>query len=257
MPMRRSAVSRSSVSSLVVAVSFAVLAAAPSVARAQAAPPDTAKPLKVTAGIAYLNASGNTDVTTLSVNERLEWKRPHFLWTQFLNTINSTTEGEKTAELFATGLRGDWKPAGRLSVYGLVNFDRNRFAKIDRRFEEGLGLGYTFVERPKHRLTTELGAQYVQQWNLEDVSDEFLAGRAAELYRYTFRENAYFEERVEYLPNLETNEDYRVNGEASLVAPLSRRLSLKLGYVVRFDNLVEPGVEKTDRFFTSGLQIAF
>ena len=255
--MPRSVVGRPCVSGVVVAVSLAVLAAAPSVVSAQAAPPDTGKPLKVTAGVAYLDASGNTDVTTLSVNERLEWKRPHFLWTQFLNTINSTTDGEKTAELFATGLRGDWKPAGRLSVYALVNFDRNRFASIDQRFEEGVGLGYTLVERPQHRLTTELGGQFVQQRNLDDVSDEFLAGRVAELYRYTFRENSYFEERLEYLPNLETNEDYRVNGEANLVAPLSRRLSLKIGYVVRFDNLPEPGAKKTDRFFTSGLQIAF
>jgi putative salt-induced outer membrane protein YdiY len=48
-----------------------------------------------------------------------------------------------------------------------------------------------------------------------------------------------------------------MNGEANVVAPLSRHLSLKLGYVVRFDNLPEPDIKKTDRFFTSGLQIAF
>jgi len=70
-------------------------------------------------------------------------------------------------------------------------------------------------------------------------------------------ERTYFEERVEYLPNFEQNEDYRVNGEAAVVAPLSRHLGLKLGYVVRFDNLPEPGVKKTDRFLTSGLQVSF
>jgi putative salt-induced outer membrane protein len=226
-------------------------------AAAQAAKPDTAKPLKVTAGLAYLDASGNTDVTSLTINERLEWTRPHFVWAQSANAINGTTEGEESANLLAIGLRGDWKPAGRLSVYSLVNYDRNRFADIGRRFEEGAGLGYTLIERPRHKLVTELGAQFVQQRNLEKVSDSFLAGRAAELYRYTFRENTYFEERVEFLPNLETNEDYRMNGEASLVAPLSRRLSLKLGYVVRFDNLPEPDVKKTDRFLTSGIQVAF
>ena len=226
-------------------------------ATAQAAKPDTAKPLKVTAGLAYLDASGNTDVTSLTVNERLEWTRPHFVWAQSANAINGTTDGEESASLLAIGVRGDWKPAGRLSVYSLVNYDRNRFANIGRRFEEGAGLGYTMIERPRHKLATELGAQFVQQRNLEKVSDSFLAGRAAELYRYTFRENTYFEERVEFLPNLETNEDYRVNGEASLVAPLSKHLSLKLGYVVRFDNLPEPNVKKTDRFLTSGLQVAF
>ena len=224
---------------------------------AQAAKPDTTKPLKVTAGVAFLDASGNTEVTTLSINERLEWKRPRFLWTQSINGINSSTDGEESANLLAIGLRGDWKPPGRLSVYSLVNFDRNRFADIRRRFEEGLGLGYALVDRPHHRLTTELGSQLVQQQNLQDMTDNFLAGRAAELYRYSFNDDTYFEERVEYLPNFEKSEDYRVNVESSVVAPLSRHLGLKLGYVVRFDNLPEPNVKKTDRFFTSGLQVNF
>lgn len=224
---------------------------------AQAAKPDTAKPLKVTAGVAFLDASGNTDVTTLAINERLEWKRPHFLWTQSINGINSTTEGEDSANLLAIGLRGDWKPHGRVSVYSLVNFDRNRFANIRRRFEEGVGLGYTMIDRAHHRLTTELGGQFVQQQNLDRVSNDFFAGRAAEAYRYTFKEDTYVEERLEYLPNLEANDDYRMNAEANLVAPLSRHLSLKLGYVVRFDNLPEPGIKKTDRFLTSGLQVSF
>ena len=240
-----------------VLIAVALVPSAATVSHAQAAKPDTAKPLKVTAGVAYLNASGNTDVTSLTVNERIEWTRPRFLWTQSANAINGTTDGDESANLLALGVRGDWKPHGRLSVYTLVNYDRNRFADIGRRFEEGAGLGYSMIERPRHRLTTELGAQFVQQRNLERVSDDFLAGRAAEFYRYTIKANTYAEERVEYLPNLETPEDYRVNAEANLVAPLSRHLALKLGYVVRFDNLPEPDVKKTDRFFTSGLQLAW
>jgi putative salt-induced outer membrane protein len=113
------------------------------------------------------------------------------------------------------------------------------------------------VDHPRHRLTTELGSQFVQQKNLAGGSDNFLAGRVAELYRYTIKTNTYFEERLEYLPNFETSDDYRVNGEASVVAPLSRHLGLKLGYIVRFDNLPGPNVKTTDRFFTSGLQVSF
>jgi putative salt-induced outer membrane protein YdiY len=41
------------------------------------------------------------------------------------------------------------------------------------------------------------------------------------------------------------------------VAPLSRHLAIKLGYIVRFDNLPEVGVQKTDRFLTTGLQVSF
>ena len=140
---------------------FASVAAASlmfaSAVAAQDTKPDTTKPLKVTAGVAYLNASGNTDVTSLAVDERLEWKRPRFLWAQFVKAINSSTDGEQSADLLAVGLRGDWKPHGRLSVYALTNYDRNRFANIGRRFEEGAGLGYLLIDRPMHRLTTELG----------------------------------------------------------------------------------------------------
>jgi len=240
-----------------VSVLLAAIVLGASQVHAQAAKPDTAKPLKVTAGVAFVDASGNTEVSTLSINEKLEWKRPRFLWSQSITGLNSSTNGEESANLLAIGLRGDWKPKGRLSVYSLVNFDRNRFADIQRRFEEGLGLGYRLVDRPHHRLTTELGSQLVQQQNLQDMTDNFLAGRAAELYRYSFKEDTYFEERAEYLPNFEKTEDYRVNVEANLVAPLSRHLGLKLGYIVRFDNLPEPTVKKTDRFFTSGLQVNF
>lgn len=240
-----------------VTLAIASLSVWPSAAIAQGAQSDTAKAVKVTAGVAYLDASGNTDVSSLTITERLEWKRPHFLWAQYVNAINGTTNGEESANLLAIGVRGDWKPAGRLSVYALVNYDRNRFADIGRRFEEGAGLGYALIDRPRHRLTTELGSQFVQQRNLDRVSDSFLAGRAAEFYRYTLKENTYIEERVEYLPNFETTEDYRINGEANIVAPLSRRVAMKFGYVVRFDNLPEPDVKKTDRFLTSGIQIAF
>src|SRR5512133_499700 len=71
-----------------VSVLLATIVLGASTVHAQAAKPDTTKPLKVTAGVAFLDASGNTDVTTLSINERLEWKRPHFLWTQSINGIN-------------------------------------------------------------------------------------------------------------------------------------------------------------------------
>ena len=39
------------------------------------------------------------------------------------------------------------------------------------------------------------------------------------------------------------------------MAPLSKRFAVKLSYAIRFDNLPEPGFERTDRVFTSGLQV--
>ena len=219
--------------------------------------PDTAKALRITASAGFLDASGNTDVTTVNVSERLEWVRPRYVWAHAFEAVNGTTDGEESANLLATKLRGDWTPPGRLSVYTFFGYDRNTFAGISRRFEEGAGLAYRLIEQPRHALTTELGSQLVQQRSTDAVTESFLAGRAAAIYRFIIREGSYFDARAEYLPNFETGEDYRVNTDLALVAPLSRHFGIKVGYVVRFDNLPQPGAETTDRFFTTGLQVAY
>lgn len=242
-------------------LALAALAGTAPTLRAQApAPPtavaDTVKPLKATAALSFLSSGGNSEVTSLTVNERVEWKRPRYIWAQSANAVDGTTDGKKTANLLELGLRGDWTPPGRLSVYSLASYDRNRFAQIDHRTQEGLGLAYRLVENVRHRLTTELGTQFVQQKNLVGEIN-FIAGRAAEAYRYAFKDGAYLEERLEFLPNLEKREDYRTNFEGVLVAPLSRKFGLKVGYALRYDNLPEPNVKKTDRFATAGLQVTF
>ena len=78
--------------------------------------------------------------------------------------------------------------------------------------------------------------------------------RSATVYRHNFTKAAYFQQGVEFLPNLDTSEDYRVNSETALVAPISSHIGMKFAYVIRFDNLPETGRAKNDRIFTSGLQ---
>ena len=46
---------------------------------------------------------------------------------------------------------------------------------------------------------------------------------------------------MEVLPNVDQTDDLRINSESQLVAPLARRVSLKVSYAVKFDNLPEPG----------------
>ena len=55
----------------------------------------------------------------------------------------------------------------------------------------------------------------MQQQNLNNTNDNFFAARLAEHYKYTFKEDSYVDERFEYLANLKTSEDYRMNFEAT------------------------------------------
>ena len=89
------------------------------------------------------------------------------------------------------------------------------------------------------------------------MTTTFAAGRAAASFQQFVTETAYVSQDVEVLPNLDETDDVRLNAESALTAPISSRIAVKLTYAVKFDNVPEPGFEKTDRIFTAGLQIVF
>ena len=89
----------------------------------------------------------------------------------------------------------------------------------------------------------------------------FPAARLGADYKHLFSKIAFFQQTAEYLPNLRDTEVYFVNTESSLVAPLTTKLGIKVGYVVRYNAAppVKDGARlgKTDTFFTSGLTYSF
>ncbi|MGH7658515.1 MAG: DUF481 domain-containing protein, partial [Gemmatimonadales bacterium] len=128
---------------------------------------------------------------------------------------------------------------------------------ISRRFEETVGVGFRILTGPRDILETEAGISFIQERTTADIDDTFSAGRAAALYKHFLNEKSFFQQKAEALPNLEDSDDLRLNTETSLVAPLSESIAIKLAYAIKFDNQPQPGFEKTDRSFTSGIQIVF
>lgn len=237
------------------------MAFAPKTAAAQAAvaPATPVKPLTVTANVGFVNASGNTDITTLSADQRLEYRPEGSAWlfTEFLAAVYGRTDGVTSADQLKGGARVDRFITTRLSAFAGATYERNRFAGISRRFEELVGLAFKVLEQPRDILSVEGGASFNQQRSTTGLDESFVAARAAAAYKHLFTETAFFQQLVEVLPNLELSDDLRINTETSLVAPLSERFAVKLAYAIRFDNLPEPGFGKSDRVFTSGLQISF
>ncbi len=221
--------------------------------RAQDPPPN---PVKLTADIGFVNTAGNTEVTNLNAGEKIEWNLAPITLKQGFAIVYGETDGNTTTSSLRGDLRADYSLSAALAAFGALAFDRNRFAGIARRFEENLGLAYTPIRGERDKLEFEGGVSFTQQRSTLEVSDNFTAARAAGMYRHGFTGTAYIQQSVEVLPNLEVSEDLRINTETALVAPLSKRLAVKLSYTIRYDKLPEPGFKKTDRIFTSGLQIS-
>jgi putative salt-induced outer membrane protein len=221
---------------------------------AQDAPPPP-RPWEFNGDMGFVNTAGNSEVTTLNVGEKLIHLRGNVTFKQNFALIYGRTDGSTTTSQWRTGVRGDVAVSSGISLFALGGFDRNRFAGIERRFEEGVGVAFKLVRTEHTKVELEAGLSLTQQRSTLDLSNNFSAARSAALFQYTFRPSAYLLQTVEVLPNLEETEDLRINPETALVAPLSRRLAIKISYVLRYDKLPEPGFKKTDRLLTSGLQV--
>jgi len=215
------------------------------------------KPIKITTDVGFVNAAGNTAVTTFNVGQELLASVGPWGVKQTFGVIYGRTEGQVSASLWRAGLRGDRIIGGRIGAYVLGGFDRNTFAGISRRYEEGAGLVMTLVNSDTDRLEFEAGGGLTQQTSTLATDLSFASARAASTYRRSFAEASYAQIMAELLPNLEDSEDLRLNSSAELVAPISRSLAMKLAYMLRVDNLPEPGFVKSDRVFTAGLQFTF
>ncbi len=220
-----------------------------------AALPAQDKPTAITLDFGLVNAAGNTSVTSFNFGEQLTHVAGPWTLRQHAAALYGRTDGEKSAEQFRAGVRADHAFSDRVGVYGLIGWDRNEFAGIRTRFEEGLGVAVQAIAEPRTQLAFEAGIGATQQRNTLGESSRFLSGRAAGRFKYLLAEKAYVQQLLEFLPNFDESDAYRIFSETSLVAPLSTSIALKASYVIRYDNLPEPGFVKSDRVLTTGVQV--
>ena len=229
-------------------------------ASAQDNPPP---PSEFSADLGFVSVTGNTSVTTLSLGEK--WIRRIARWEfkQDLGVVYGETDGAETSNLWKASLRGDYGLGSNLALYARTAFDRNKFAGVKSRFAEGIGVVAKITATDVNQLNVEGGFELTQQDNLDGTSDSFSSLRAASTWKRMFSANAYFFQGIEFLPNLDESDDYRINSETTVVAPLSSHVAMKASYQVRFDNLPSLNaagsapLKKSDRILSTGIQVTF
>ena len=222
------------------------------------------KTVSFTGDVGFVNTAGNTHLTTLNVGDKLTVNAGKALLTQTFALVYGKSDGEQNANSQIVRGRADYPLTASLGMYAFVGYERNRFAGIDHRTDEGVGLALAAWKSEANQLDLEAGVGLVQEHLLPDpdvdltVSDNFVAGRAAAKYKHSFSKATYFQQTLEFLPNLETSSDYRLNSESALVAPLSSHFGLKAAYLIKYNHAPpSPALEKTDRMLTTGLQVSW
>jgi putative salt-induced outer membrane protein len=230
-----------------------------------AAPPAKVDSLEgqASAGLAF--TSGNSNATTFDISDKLKYTKRGWSFGQDLKYFYGEADDKVTADFWNTGLRVDRRLMKRLGMFVLARWDRNVLQGIASRFEESIGLDFLAIDAPRDKLIFTAGASAFQQeltpGSTSTFKGNYPAARLAGDYKHSFTDKAYFQQTVEYLPNLSETEAYLINGETTLVAPLIANLGLKVSSVIRYNSQppTRDGVrlKTTDRFLSSGITYSF
>jgi len=212
---------------------------------------------QVTLDLGFVNASGNANFTSLNLGEKISDKFGRVVLTQNGKVLYGKTDGATTTESYDAGARAQYGLTKRIGAYAVLTFQRDPFAGLASRWLGGPGLAVSLVQSARDTLSVESGVTSTRERNTANVTQSFAATRTAASFKHLFAGKAFVTEAVEWVANLKTSDDQRINSETALTAPLSRQIGLRVSYLIRFDNLPEPGFEKTDRIFTTGVQVAF
>jgi putative salt-induced outer membrane protein len=231
----------------------AVVLATASVAGAQSAKPTTS----FTGDLGYVSATGNTRLSTLNVGDKIVHTDGLWTFTQTAAYVNGQTKGVESANQFTVTARTDYAFMPRLSLFAGASYDRNPFAGYNRRINELLGVRWKAVVAPQDSLDLDAGGALTQQTDVSDSTENFVAARVAASYKHSFSKAAYFQQNVEYLPDLQTSGAYRLNTLSSVVAPVSAHIGIKVSYQIQYNSKPPATFGTTDRLLTTGVQVTF
>jgi putative salt-induced outer membrane protein YdiY len=156
----------------------------------------------------------------------------------------------ETARRAAGDLRYDRFFGERNSLYASGGGLIDPFAGYDLRTHEQLGYSRHLLAKDDTSIVVEGGIDYAQENYVAGVdpnSANVIAGRAMASARHAVSEYFSFENKSEFLENLQDFKDLRVNNDVIISARINGSLSMKLSHSLRFDNQPVEGFRPTDQ----------
>lgn len=211
------------------------------------------------AQLSFVDTGGNTEVTSLAGKNLLKYKfTEDFQASWALSALYGRSNGEKTAERYATELRADYNFSSQMYGYGIAGWMKDKFAGFDSRYYVGPGVGYKFFTGPKHFLLGEVGVNYTSDDYTDDTSDSYAEGRLFGKYEYAFTEKNRFSQSLEFLQDISDSDNYKIRSETAVISALSDYLSLKASYYIHFNNRPVPStLDDTDTILAVSLVVNF
>jgi putative salt-induced outer membrane protein YdiY len=248
-------------------------AASTLLAQDAAKPAEEKKPLwETTANVGIALTRGNSEnfLATAGINTQRKWSRDEVFMgaaaaygTTTVEETNptpppATREVDNRTESYAKGFvqyNHLFTPRFYVGIRGDALNDE--IADVHYRFTLSPLAGYYFIKNPQTTFSGEAGPS----WIVEKVGDSgargYLGVRAGERFEHKFKNGARVWEAADITPEVENWENYVVNAEIGVEAPITKKLLARAVLQDTYDHQPAPGREKNDLKLIAGLAYKF
>lgn len=144
-----------------------------------------------------------------------------------------------------------------LYAYNLMLGGYDAIRLINRRLEEGVGMGYRVYERPRLIVNVELGGQY-QRFDYAQQDDRSIwSGRISENLVWKPSDKLNVTQKLQFMPNVSDPSDYRIRFDLVASYPLFKRITMSLNAINEYESLPPRGVDNNDLQITTNVNITF
>ncbi len=234
---------------LAVAVFF--LLSSPAIVTAQDPPPPALWDTQI--GAAYVGTSGNTETSTFGADFLVNRRWPVWRLAGTAGAVRASDDGDRTAERYVAGLRGDRVLTSYVSLTAGEKAERDELAGIELRNTLDGGLSWALIRQPRWTLDGLTALAWIHENPVIGDSVDDPAGVFQLLSRVPFAAGADTTQRFTYYPNFDTASAYRSEAEITAQAAMNARLALKFGFLWRYSNEPVFGFEKTDTTTTASI----
>jgi len=196
-------------------------------------------------------ASGNSE--TEAAHATLEVKNAYDKWTHSLGFAgNYGADGDgTTAQRWELRGQSDYKFTERAYWFGAARYEDDRFSAYDYQASLATGLGYKIVDSERTKLWVQGGPGYrYAELRETGESEDGVIFRGDAGLEHQITDTTKVVDR--FLIEAGSDNTFLQN-DLGLEVLVSGALSLRVGYQVRHNTDVPPGIEKTDTLATVGL----
>jgi len=205
------------------------------------------------AGIVF--ARGNTDADTINLKLAMSDEVDRWKHSLDMAALRATSAGVKSADRYMAGWQSDYRTSARTFAFGALRYENDKFSAFDYQASASTGVGYKFYDTDTIKLSGQAGVGYRRLKN--SVTGD-ATGDAVFVAGMDYENKLTASTKVLDKFHAESGaKNTLLANYLGIEVKMSDALALAVGFDVRDNTKVPPGVKKLDTVSTVNLVYAF